>query len=122
MHFNADMKDESGAICGGSSLFFIDTNPNIHLTTFKELLASFDDKKSGTLLTLLIGEDNPEIERYWIEQKGVIEGKIEKILYRENILLDEVLSTKKPKYIDSKQDNWAITARQEAINNHEPQF
>ena len=68
IHFNAEMNDKIGAICGGSALFMIDSNPIKHIDAYKDLISSIDCHCGGVLLTCIkgIGELNPEIEKYWI--------------------------------------------------------
>ena len=101
IHFNADMNDETGAICGGSSLFFVDTNPDKHINAFSQLVDSINRNKSGVLVTLLVGEIHPEIERFWLEQKGVVKNKIQTIFNLQNVEPDKILSSKKPLWIEN---------------------
>ncbi len=104
IHFNANMNDETGAICGGSSLFYIDTNPSKHIDAFSQLADSMDRKKRGVLLTLLTDEVNPEIERFWIEYKGVLNDRIKDLLSYAEVDVEQVLSSKKTKWIEKVKD------------------
>jgi CTP:molybdopterin cytidylyltransferase MocA/xanthine/CO dehydrogenase XdhC/CoxF family maturation factor len=103
VNFDADMEDETGAICGGSALYSIDTNPNKHLNIFLELIKSLRQNRSGTLITYFEKQtnENIEIEKYWVEHPKVLPENILNILNSTRIDLPKIIESRKSKWIKS---------------------
>jgi molybdenum cofactor cytidylyltransferase len=103
VHFNAEMDDQTGAICGGSGLFFIDANPKRHLDTYLKLVDSIDKLKCGVLITIFRNEMDQKlnIERFWVESKTRIPENIEKLLRSEQVYIDQIIESRNPCWIQS---------------------
>ena len=103
IQFNADMADESGAICGGSALFFIDANPAQHLNTYLQLINSISHYKHGALVTLFRKTklQNLLIERFWIEQNNSFPEIFLELIKAEKIDIQKIIQSRKPFWIES---------------------
>jgi xanthine dehydrogenase accessory factor len=73
-HLNADIKAQSGAICGGSAILLLDTNPGKNKLAFTSMEKSVADGFNGILATLISGKEETKIERSWFEN-GIPAGK-----------------------------------------------
>lgn len=71
-YYRFDLDDEitkdNAAICGGGMNVLLDANPKEHLSVFKALATSYQNRIPGVLLTLAntVVKDNLVIERIWI--------------------------------------------------------
>jgi len=100
VHFNAEMQDEIGAICGGSALYLMDANPITHIAVYEEIATSLHMHRGGSLMTFIkrpvVG--NVEIEKHWIEAQGSISPEIGSMLKNNNIDILAILNARTPKY------------------------
>ena len=105
VYFNAEMDDQTGAICGGSGLFFIDSNPKRHLDIFLKLVNSIDQRKRGALITIFSIDKNKKLhtQRFWCEQKSRPPEKIEQLFSSQAIEIDRIIETRIPCWIESAQ-------------------
>lgn len=105
VHFNAEMDDQTGAICGGSGLFFIDSNPKQHLDIFLELVNSIDQRKRGALITIFRIDKNNKLhtERFWYEQKARHPENIKQLMSAQAIEIDRIIESRTPCWIESAQ-------------------
>ncbi len=110
VHFNAEMDDQTGAICGGSALFLIDANPKRHLDTFSNLVHSINHQKCGVLITVLRNEkkQNLHTERFWFEQNSQLPENIEQLLGEQMININQI--------IEARNSYWIESARSESNN------
>lgn len=105
IHFNAEMDDQEGAICGGSALFAIDANPKQHLDVYRQMVESLDRHKCGALFTFFRKQkdQNLVIERIWVEQNSKLSEDIEIVIKTEQVNLQDILDNRKPYWIESVQ-------------------
>lgn len=101
--FNGEINDKSGAICGGSALFYIDANPGKHLDTFLQLVDAINKRRCGTLVTLIKSnkKDNHSLERFWINQKNKCPEIISEMCKAEQIDIQKIIRSRKPLWIES---------------------
>jgi len=64
---NADIRDQTGAICGGHALILVDPHPEKSESVFQELKIAYEDRSEGALITTgsKHKSDEWEIARYW---------------------------------------------------------
>ncbi len=100
VHFQSELEDTTGAICGGSVLFLMDANPARHLEVYRQLQDSIRRRKSGALITLIrhSGFKVLDIQRYWIEQQDILPDKIAPFLLAENIDIRQITDGRTPCY------------------------
>lgn len=103
VHFNAEMDDQTGAICGGSGLFFIDANPKRHLDAYLKIIDSIDQHRNGALITVFRKEKGQKLltERFWHEQKTRLPEHIEKLHHSQSINLNQIIEDRTPCWIES---------------------
>jgi len=106
VHFNAEMEDQTGAICGGSGLFFVDANPKQHIEIFKDIVDAVSKRKNGVLLTIFRKKSDRilHIERFWSEQSTSIPTNIEQLLLEYKLEINEIRESKIPIWIESKNN------------------
>jgi xanthine dehydrogenase accessory factor len=105
VHFNAEMDDQTGAICGGSGMFFVDANPKLHLETFSDLVNSIDRRKCGALVTIFRQENKQRLytQRFWFEQKQRIPKNILQLFKEPQIDIDRIIESRIPCWIELTQ-------------------
>jgi xanthine/CO dehydrogenase XdhC/CoxF family maturation factor/CTP:molybdopterin cytidylyltransferase MocA len=73
---NADIHDQSGAICGGKATILIDAHPAKHQLIFLQVKHAFENRRTGALITTgkVTRGKEWELERYWIDQDELDQG------------------------------------------------
>lgn len=106
VHFQSELDDQTGAICGGSALFLVDANPGRHLEVYRQLLDSMHRRKSGALFTLIqnSGSQILDLKRSWIEQQDTLPDTIAPLLLSENIDVKQLIDSRTPCYIETAGD------------------
>jgi len=96
--FNANMEDQTGAICGGSALFLIDANPSNHLETYQKMMDALGQNQCGVLATLVkvSGNQTASIEKHWLQLSEPIPGPVASLLIREKADLHKIANTRIP--------------------------
>lgn len=107
VHFDAGMDDPNGAICGGTALFAIDSNPKNHLNEFEKLLDSVQRNKPGALFSFFRknGNQNPEIKRIWIGANDILPEDLKSVLKFHTLSLLQLINERKAIWIESVQAN-----------------
>ncbi|MCK9414209.1 MAG: NTP transferase domain-containing protein [Prolixibacteraceae bacterium] len=107
VHFQSELEDPTGAICGGSALFLIDANPTQHRDVYLQMLDSIRLRKSGALITLIQSSGNQvhSLQRRWIEQQGALPETTTSILLSENLDVKQIIDSRTPCYIETDGDN-----------------
>lgn len=105
VQFNAEMDDQTGAICGGSALFAVDANPQKHLREFLKLIDSIGRNKSGALFTFFRKSKsrNIEIERSWVEQQSILPEIFNSILNANQLNFQQIIEARKAIWLESVQ-------------------
>ncbi|MFY9151900.1 MAG: NTP transferase domain-containing protein [Prolixibacteraceae bacterium] len=105
VHFDAEMDDPEGAICGGTALFAIDADPKKHLAEFEKLLDSLRRNKPGVLFSFFRrnGSQNPEIERFWIGQNEILPETLKSVLIFSSLRFQQIINDRKAIRIESVQ-------------------
>ena len=103
VHFQSELEDQTGAICGGSTLFLIDANPVLHLEVYRQLLDSIRRRKSGALITMIRYSGNRvlDLKRYWIEQQDPLPDKIALFLLTGNVDAKQLIGGRTPCYLET---------------------
>ncbi|MCX6220931.1 MAG: XdhC family protein [Bacteroidia bacterium] len=106
VHFQSELEDQTGAICGGSALFLIDANPAQHLEVYRLLVDSIRRRKNGALFTLIQNSDSQVtgLQRGWIELKDALPETITSILHSENLEVKQIIDSRTPRYIETAGD------------------
>ncbi len=106
VHFQSELEDQTGAICGGSALFLIDADPARHLEVYQRLLDSMRSHKSGALFTLIhySGSKVLDLHRSWIERQDTLPDTITSILLSENLDVKQIIDSRTPCYIETAGD------------------
>ncbi|MCL4484377.1 MAG: NTP transferase domain-containing protein [Bacteroidetes bacterium] len=104
IHFQSDLEDQTGAICGGSALFLIDANPEGHLEVYRQLIDSLHRRKSGALFTTIkfSGSPVPTLQRIWIERQDYLPETITSILFSEDLDTKQIIDSRTPCYIETE--------------------
>ncbi|MCK9638529.1 MAG: NTP transferase domain-containing protein [Prolixibacteraceae bacterium] len=104
IHFQSDLEDQTGAICGGSALFLIDANPALHLEVYRQLIDSLQCRKSGALFTTInfSGTAVPTLQRTWIERQDTLPETITSILFSEDLDAKQIIDSRTPCYIETE--------------------
>ena len=105
-NLDANIHDDTGAICGGYATILIDTHPEDHIEVFKKLNTSLGSNIPGVLVTMIEPDlnKNKKIHRYWVptvETIGLdvapiyddIEQDIKKVLQERVPLLKKLEDT-----------------------------
>jgi CTP:molybdopterin cytidylyltransferase MocA len=100
--FTSEIDDQIGAICGGSALYLIDSNPKKHLDVFSEIIKSFNIRKGGVLVSFINNQkSNLTINKYWIEENKSIPEEIENNLNLNNLKIEEIFANRKTVWINN---------------------
>jgi len=65
---NSNITSDVGAICGGSALLLLDANPAKSKEVFEKINYSVSNGEVGVLVTVLRGEDEVNVNRFWIKE------------------------------------------------------
>jgi xanthine dehydrogenase accessory factor len=111
VHFQSELEDKTGAICGGSALFLIDANPSLHMEVYRQLQDSIRRRKSGALITMIRYSDSrvQNIQRYWIEQQDLLPDKIAPFLLTGNVDAKQLIDGRTPRYLETTGDKGGKT-------------
>ena len=106
VHFQSELDDQTGAICGGNALFLIDASPARHLEVYRKLIDSVRRRKGGALFTLIqnSGSQVLDLQRSWIERHDNLPDSIAPLLLSENLDFKQIIDTRTPCYIETAGD------------------
>lgn len=112
VHFQSELEDKTGAICGGSALFLIDADPGRHLEVYRQLIDSMHHRMGGALFTLIqnSGSQVLDLQRIWIERQDNLPDSIAPILLSENLDIKRIIDSRTPCYIEIDGNNEERTA------------
>jgi xanthine dehydrogenase accessory factor len=78
---NADISAKEGAICGGTAKLIIESNPLDSREVFEVMENSIRKGNPGVMATIISGEKNVKISRYWFENTELEEQQIQEELH-----------------------------------------
>jgi xanthine dehydrogenase accessory factor len=109
VHFQSELDDQTGAICGGNAQFLIDANPARHFEVYRKLIDSLRRRKGGALITLIRYTDSQvlDLKRSWIERQDTLPDTITSILLSENLDVKQIIDSRTPCYIETDSDKGA---------------
>lgn len=107
---NADINDESGAICGGTATFLLDANPADSLPVFRQIKKSLDSRISGVLITVIETSDinSCALTRYWVEENAGPIGYFQEKYGISGDEISRILNERNSRIIKTEQGKFHI--------------
>lgn len=104
---DADIKDNSGPICGGYATILVDSHPEDFLYLFEEIHISLRNNQPGHLITIIDLDKRKDkiISRYWISRDAEPDITLSEKYYSFKQNIAEVRDAQSPQCITSVENN-----------------